>query len=365
MNPSILAVDDTPANLTLLSGILKEGGYRIRPVPSGELALAAAEADPPDLILLDIAMPEMDGYEVCARLKASPRLREIPVIFLTAHTDVRDKVKAFSVGGVDYVTKPFHAEEVIARVSAHLMLRAQQRELQASYDRLAELERTRDGLVHMLVHDLRSPLSAILGMLEMIRDEGESLPEQTREDADHGLQAARRMIEMVTDILDVSKLEAAAMQLDAERCDLAVVAREVIAEIRPIATARGLATIAVEPGVETSVAVDRALLVRVIRNLLTNAIQFTPRGGGVSVVVEPHEASVRVSITDDGPGVPENVRARIFEKFGTVGPRNGRYSTGLGLAFCRLAVEAHGGTIGVVGRGDRAGSTFWFAVPSS
>src|SRR5688500_18511513 len=120
---SILVVDDTPANLHVLSGMLKDRGYKVRPAPSGKLALQAAQRDPPDLILLDINMPEMNGYEVCAHLKADDALKGIPIIFISALTEPLDKVKAFSTGGVDYLTKPFQMEELHARVETHLKLR--------------------------------------------------------------------------------------------------------------------------------------------------------------------------------------------------------------------------------------------------
>lgn len=134
---SILAVDDTPANLQVLAGMLKDRGYRVRPVPGGRLALQAARRDPPDLILLDINMPEMDGYEVCAHLKADDALRGVPVIFLSALTEPLDKVKAFAAGGVDYITKPFQMEELHARVETHLKLRRLQLDLEAANARLA------------------------------------------------------------------------------------------------------------------------------------------------------------------------------------------------------------------------------------
>ena len=135
---SILAVDDTPANLQVLAGMLKERGYKARPVPSGKLALLAARRDPPDLILLDINMPEMNGYEVCEHLKADDKLKGIPVIFISALTDQLDKVKAFAIGGVDYLTKPFQMEELHARVETHLKLRRLQIELEETNARLAK-----------------------------------------------------------------------------------------------------------------------------------------------------------------------------------------------------------------------------------
>src|SRR3954468_1935630 len=139
---SILIVDDTPANLQVLAGMLKERGYKVRPVPSGKLALAAAQRDPPDLILLDINMPEMNGYEVCERLKADDQLKGIPVIFISALTEQLDKVKAFAIGGVDYLTKPFQMEELHARVETHLKLRRLQIELE-QYSRHLELAQER------------------------------------------------------------------------------------------------------------------------------------------------------------------------------------------------------------------------------
>ncbi len=135
---SILAVDDTPANLQVLSGMLKDRGYRVRPVPSGKLALLAARRDPPDLILLDINMPEMNGYEVCEHLKADDTLRGIPIIFISALTEQLDKVKAFASGGVDYITKPFQMEELHARVETHLKLRRLHVELEETNARLAK-----------------------------------------------------------------------------------------------------------------------------------------------------------------------------------------------------------------------------------
>ena len=165
----MLVVDDTIENLRLLSDLLGEHGYEVRAVTNGRQALQAAEHDPPDLILLDITMPEMDGYEVCRRLRAGRASRDVPVIFLTALTDTADKVLAFDAGGVDYVTKPFQFEEVLARVKTHVALRRAQSALAESYARLRDLEQLRDDLVHMVVHDMRSPLTALLIRLRILR----------------------------------------------------------------------------------------------------------------------------------------------------------------------------------------------------
>ncbi|MBF0527972.1 MAG: hybrid sensor histidine kinase/response regulator [Deltaproteobacteria bacterium] len=186
--PTVLIVDDTHANLDILTGMLGDRGYEPRPVPSGKLALLSARADPPDLILLDIRMPEMDGFEVCRRLKADETLKDIPVIFITALSDTADKLKAFSLGAVDYVTKPFQVEEIDARVRAHLKISFLQRrlnnqnehlellvaertrELTKAYERMVELDRLKDDFLRMITHEIRTPMQGILGIGELIID---------------------------------------------------------------------------------------------------------------------------------------------------------------------------------------------------
>lgn len=361
--PGVLVVDDTPANLTLLCGILKERGYRARPVPSGELALQAAAAEPPDLVLLDIGMPGMDGYEVCARLKSDPRLTDTPVIFLTAHTDTANKVRAFAVGGVDYVTKPFQAEEVLARVATHLELRRQARALQESYDRLSQVEKLRDTLAHMIVHDLRSPLSAMYAYLGILRIKLDISAPDLAEGVGKCLETARRMDAMIASVLDVSKLEAAALEPQRERCDLAAIVREVLGEMRWLLADREVTVAAPRP---VPLLADRGLVARVVQNLLSNAVKHTGGGGELRVSVAARDGEARFELGDDGPGVPAASRQRIFEKFGGVDPppAGERRGTGLGLAFCKLAVEAHGGRIGVESVDGARGSTFWFALPA-
>ena len=219
--PSILMVDDTPANLELLTVMLKVRGYKVRAAISGKLALQAARNAPPDLILLDINMPVMNGYEVCAELKSDEKLKDIPVIFLSALSETMDKVKAFGAGGVDYITKPFQFEEVEARVETHLELRRQKRRLQENLDDLHALEKTRDSLVHMIIHDLRSPLTGIHGFLELIReDEKKDLPKKLSHFIEEALKAAKQMIGIVNDVLDASKMEEGKMNLSPADCDL-------------------------------------------------------------------------------------------------------------------------------------------------
>jgi two-component system, sensor histidine kinase and response regulator len=360
---SILVVDDTPANLQMLVGLLNDRGYRPRPVTSGRVALQAAKHDPPDLILLDIGMPDMDGYEVCRQLKTDPELRDIPVIFISAHTETDEKVQAFRVGGVDYVTKPFQFEEVQARVAVQLELRRQAREIKASHEELKRLEKLRDDLVHMVIHDLRSPLSAISGYLGLaLRAARDKVSPGILRDIEDALKATGKMAQLVSAMLDANLLEAGRMKLKIGSCDLGAVVGEVVAGLRALAEDRRLSV--EPPGEGAVVKADRELITRIVQNLVSNALKFTPPGGEIRVGVDPSEDGVRVWVADDGPGVAPEHREKIFEKFGRVEPGGADRvrGMGLGLAFCKLAVQAHGGRIGVDGEPGK-GSVFWFSVP--
>ncbi|MCX5793718.1 MAG: hybrid sensor histidine kinase/response regulator [Elusimicrobia bacterium] len=363
--PSILMVDDTPANLELLTGMLKERGYSVRAAVSGKLALQAARNEPPDLVLLAINMPGMDGYEVCAELKADEKLKEIPVIFLSALNETMDKVKAFRSGGLDYITKPFQFEEVEARVKIHLELLRQKRQLQENYDELSRLEKLRDTLVHMVIHDLRTPLTVIGGFLELIKDDRQnSLTKKSGHYIIEARNAADQIAQIVSDVLDASKMEGGQMKLKLEDCDLAGAVKDNISALQALAESRVIRFAAPESPVV--VLADRDIIFRVIQNLLANALKFTADGGTIQADIAPAGGRMRVSVHDNGPGIAPQYRQRIFDKFAQVELPAGRqkHSTGLGLTFCKLAVEAHGGSIGVDSV-EGKGSTFWFELPAN
>jgi signal transduction histidine kinase len=361
-SPSILVVDDTPANLHMLAEMLRRRGYRARPVPNGRLALQAAKADPPDLILLDINMPGMDGYEVCRELKKDEVLAEIPVIFISAYGETVDKIRAFHAGGIDYVTKPFQVEEIEARVAVHLQLRRQQREMEAMLARQRELEDMRDSMVHMIVHDLRAPLTAVFNYLDLVREqEAGFISPESMQNLDLAMKAARWMVQMVSGLLDASKIESGQMRLHLIECDVGHVISEAIDAIRSLADEKN---VLFHP-VHMRAVIDHDAIARVIQNLVSNAVKLTPPGGEVHVWVRNIDEILRVEVTDNGPGIAAEHHPKIFEKFGQLDSnvRQSIPSTGLGLYFCKLAIEAHRGHIGVdseVGKG----STFWFELPT-
>lgn len=360
---SILVVDDTVENLRLLSTLLTEQQYEVRPVTSGRLALQAIQHAPPDLVLLDVNMPEMNGYEVCARIRELG-FSDLPVIFLTALGETQDKLRAFEAGGADYVTKPFQIEELIARVKVHLSLQRARLELTRKHERLRELERLRDDLVHMVVHDLRSPLTVLLFNLEFVAEGARDvLDPGTMADLNVAIEAASGLTRMTNDLLDVSRLEDGHLPIERAPGDLAAIATEVGGRLASLDRAR---TIEIDRAGPVEGAFDGGLLRRVVENLVSNAVKHTPAGSRIRVVPRRLGDRVRLAIHDEGPGVPAEAKSRIFEKFGTVAARreNQFHSAGLGLTFCKLAVEAHGGRIGV-DDGDPVGSVFWFELPAS
>jgi signal transduction histidine kinase len=300
----------------------------------------------------------MDGFEACRRLRARAYGSHLPVIFVTALTDVGDKVKGFEAGGDDYITKPFQIDEVVARVSHHIALRRTRLELAARIEQLHEAERLRDDLVHMIVHDMRSPLTGLIGRLELAKEDATGA---VAEDVAAAIESARHLEAMANMLLDISRLEHGAMPLTVESHDLSAMAAAVVNSLAAMDPTR---TIVVEAGGPVIAPCDGGLIRRVMQNLISNGIKHSPRGGRLVVGVAEGDGGVRVSVTDQGTGVPESMRTRIFEKFGAAAARRDQtyHSAGLGLAFCKLAVEAHGGTIGVTDA-QPTGSVFAFDLP--
>lgn len=362
MNPvssppaSVLVVDDTPTNLQLLVSMLQECGYLVRPVTNGRHALRAVQSARPDLILLDITMPEMDGYEVCRRLKAEPATRDIPVLFISALAETDDKVRAFAVGGVDYIGKPFQFAEVAARVRTHLELQRQRRELQESLQRQRELEKLRDGLTHMIAHDMRSPLLAINLTMDIVR---QGAAQQDAEMLARAQVEVRSLNEMITQMLDVSRMEAGALTLNPDDVALAELAQQVLGSLELLA---GGIEVKLEVPQPVVVRADREIVRRVLGNLVGNAYKFAGERGRVTVRIGLREQAALVEVVDSGHGIDPSYHEKIFEKFGQVGEPRQQCGSGLGLTFAKMAVEAHGGKIGVISALEQ-GSTFWFTLP--
>lgn len=359
----IAIVDDTIENIKLLRQLLTSASYKVLCFSGAKAALKAFEKRRPDLILLDVNMPEMSGHECCVELKKTKALADIPVIFISASNDSGDIVKGFEVGGADYIVKPFRVEEVLARVKAHISNFVLQRSLRLSYQRTMELEKIRDDMVHMLVHDIRSPLSAIRGYVELCErriDRG-GLP--TAENFDRMKSGASRIGAMLDNILTVSKSEKAGLEVSAGIFDLGKDAVTIVEDFRVSSPDHEIT--ASLSDVKVCALGDRKLTHRVIENLMQNALKFTPVGKGVNLVVELEKCNtVRVLVDDQGPGIRDQDKVKIFDKYQQISLSTNRYkgSVGLGLTFCKLAIEAQGGSIGV-NDSSSGGSCFWFSLP--
>ena len=376
----ILVVDDTPNNLRLLAGILTEEGYDIRPASDGEFALQSARTILPELILLDIKMPGMDGYTVCKHLKADERTREIPVIFISALGEVEDKVKGFEVGGVDYITKPFQPKEVLARMNTHLMLRNLQKNLQQEIDKrkqaedelrvlnrqLEDANASKDKFFSIIAHDLRGPFTGLLGLTEVL---AESLEFYSEDKITHFVsqihKSAGKVYALLTNLLEWSRLQrnlieqhpmnVALHELTGRNAQLL----EAGAEQKQIRI-RNL----VPEG--TMVYADRNMLDTTVRNLVSNALKFTKNGGNIAISATPNHQRVEIAVSDTGIGIPQEKLPKLFrieEHYQRAGTAN-ESGTGLGLALCKELIEKNDGTIWIESDVEK-GTTVKFTLPKS
>jgi two-component system, sensor histidine kinase and response regulator len=370
----ILVADDIPANVELLLDQLHSLGYDTITAIDGPSAVAAAFEQNPDLCILDVSMPAGDlgvddrstGFEVCRRIKRDPRTSRIPVIFVTALNDTSDRVRGIEAGGDDFLTKPHNRLVLGARVRSLLKLKAATDALEDSLRKLRELEKVRDDLMKMIVHDLKTPLTSVLATLEMLAD-GDFGAVTTPQKAAIGDAETKSedLLALIDDILEVARIEETNISL----------------ALTPIAPGALLAELVHEwghrfqqDGTTASVSVaddapvfsgDKGLIKRVFSNLIQNAVTHSSHAVHLELSARRARQGVLFTVMDNGPGIPPEYHDLIFRKFGQVEmPRSPRTrSSGLGLTFCKLVVERHGGRIWVKST-EGKGSSFYIELPS-
>ncbi|HYC50019.1 MAG TPA: ATP-binding protein [Gemmatimonadaceae bacterium] len=372
--PLILVADDVSANVELLFDQLHVLGFRAIAASDGPSALSACFEHRPDLCILDVSMPAGElgcddrstGFEVCRRIKRDPRTARIPVIFVTALNDTTDRVKAIEAGGDDFLTKPHNRLVLGARVRSLLKLKAATDALEESARKMKELEKLRDDLMKMIVHDLKSPLTSILATVEMLMDGdfGPLTPEQRKALGDSEGKA-EDLLALIEDLLEVRRIEETSLKLDLTPIAPGALLTEIVHEWEH-RFQQEAATASVEASDDAPIFhADRQLIKRVVGNLIQNALTHSAHAVKIELSVRKDGEGVLFTVADNGPGIPAEYHELIFRKFEQVKTPNAPRvrSSGLGLAFCKLVVDSHGGRIWVQSGGEGRGSAFHFALP--
>lgn len=352
--PSLLVIDDKPTNLEVIESLLSDEDYDIYYASSGLKALERLDTIKPDVILLDVMMPEMDGMEVCRRIKANFSWCHIPIIMVTILDSKEDLARCMDAGADDFISKPINGIELRARVRSMLRMKQQ-------YDRVQSLLEMREDMVNMMVHDLRNPLSSILFSCGILQRNKFDEPRKQKV-IEQMLFSVNRLQSHIDTLLLLAKLESAKMVLHLVEEDVSLLANKVIENFATIAESKKIKFTLDVPPLTYRIPIDIPIFMRILENLLTNAIKFSPTNSEITIKIEyPDTLSetesvseltpkLRIQVIDEGIGVSAELKERIFEKY-EIGDRvTGVKQTGLGLAFCKTAVEAHNGKIFVENR---------------
>jgi signal transduction histidine kinase len=372
----ILIVDDLPVNSKILAKMLKMDGFETSVASCGEEALEMIEAQAPDVILLDIMMPGMDGFETCRRIRTNSLTHYLPVVMVTALNGTKERMRALEVGADDFIAKPVDQIEVVARVSSLIRAKRSRDELELAYTDLRRSEGLRDSLTQMLVHDLRTPLTGLMVSLEVLFGEQVgALNGAQKSLLEISKRSGNNLLNLVNDILSVAKLESGQLSVNPVSVSLPTLVEAALTELMPLINERKANIERDWPDDLPDLKADRDLMHRLLVNLLSNALKFSPQESKISIgarLVEDADAvagadqsaRMQVWVRDNGYGISPEHHKSIWDKFGQAEtrPENFRASTGLGLTFCKLAAEAHGGTIGVESELGQ-GSNFHFTLP--
>jgi two-component system sensor histidine kinase/response regulator len=355
---TVLVVDDLPTNIDVIAGILKER-YQVKVAMSGEKALEVINSSPPDLVLLDIMMPDMDGYEVCRRLKSNPETADIPVIFLTAKSEIEDITSGFELGCVDYLTKPANPAVLKARVNTHLQLKFSRDRLKDEMEMLIENIQLREDVERMTRHDLKNPLSAIINSSEMLLENKTFMGGMEQRGEIEGIRdASYNILAMINKSLDLYKMETGSYQLQPESFDISATVEKVVNESRTNAQAFGISIFfeAFEPCFALA---EVLLCYSMLSNLIKNAVEASPKKGKVKV--EIINADVITVAIHNQSAIPEEIRNHFFDKYATSGKQGG---TGLGTYSAQLMAKAQGGGIAFE-TSDTDGTTISVTLPKA
>lgn len=364
----ILVVDDDEDICENLKIRFQANKFDVIAVNNGKDAVQAVLKEMPDLVLLDIMMPGMDGYETCKQIKKNTASRFLPVIMLTALRRPEEKVKGLKVGADDFISKPFDDKELLARVNAFLRIKSLHDKLDESYQELKKLEALKDNLTELIVHDLRSPVSSIMATLEIFQGKHKDLMNPQVENFIAKIKRnCQVQINLINDILEISRIEEKTLKLEKRDISVNTLIDSCMLQVETSASQKN---ITIEKKLDDnlpSLCADETYLQRIITNLLNNSLKYTEHGGKMCLSVhhtKEEKSRFVFCIEDTGLGIAKEHLNKIFDRYFQVDRTAGysRRGVGLGLSFCRMAVEAHGGTIWAESE-KRKGSRFYFTIP--
>ena len=365
----IVVVDDTTFNVELLHDILVATGYTVYGYDKPVEAYDALEELQPDLILLDIMMPVLPGFEFCEKLKANPNIAHIPVIFISALSDSGTIVKGFDLGGADYIMKPFERREVLARVKHQITMVQQRRDLDRQHQQQVQSFETlnvmKEQFIRSATHDLKNPLHMIVGYAGLLEDIAPEEFTTLGPQLIRGIQdGAEKMQALIEEMLDLAKLETRTTPLNFQNVTLGYILEHTVKMFEMMAQQKNITlTLAVEPpNIDLYVDVNR--LSRAFENLVSNAIKYTPDGGNVHIESTHGDKEVYIAVSDNGYGIPEDALPQLFQPFFRVNTKQHRAQdgTGLGLSMVKSIIEQHNGTISVESESG-AGTIFKVCLP--
>ena len=377
---TVLIVDDVAANRNLLRETLEPKGYETLLAANGTMALKAATAAQPSVILLDVNMPDMNGYEVCERLKADPTTAEIPVIFITANDDAQSLVRGFNAGGVDFVTKPFKSEEVLMRVDAHLRLHTLTQSLaernaeleqevarrQAAEAKAVQANEAKSRFLSFVSHEMRAPLNAIMGFGEELSETlTPETVEESKEDIERIRKAGGHLLTLINNLLDLSKIEAGKMGVTLESVDPQSLVRDLREAAEPLAKKNGNRLTFLNTTSESALRTDAGKLRHILLNLLSNAAKFTQEGTIECALSYDSDGAAQFTVTDTGIGMSPEEMAELFQPYQQANENIARDfgGTGLGLSISREFCRLLGGDLTVTSATGK-GSTFVARLPN-
>lgn len=355
--PVVLIVDDVPRNIQVLGALLNKFDFELAVAMNGQQALDTVGKIKPDLILLDVMMPVMDGHEVCKRLKKNEETKDIPVIFITAKSETEDIITGFELGAVDYITKPFIGSELVARVKTHLSLRNTKESLQ-------EEIATKNKFFSIISHDLRGSFGIILSFVQLINENREYLSdEELNELLDDIGKTSKNTLTLLENLLEWARSQTGRLNYNPEKIQVHDLSSSIIKSLNEIAAKKTIDLIS-EVDMSHEAYADKNMVLLVIRNLVSNAIKFTPKNGTIKIVSSEEENSVIIKVVDSGVGISNDKIENLFKidtKVTTLGTDN-EQGNGLGLVLCKEFIEHNGGEIGIESELNK-GTTVWFSLP--